>query len=90
MPASRVTSVTVPVTARSCVAFESYRNRTPLLSILAARPGLLVTLTLPDRLDAGHVRFARELADQAARYATEVERRWRGLGPLRARREIPA
>jgi len=87
MAAARVTSVTVPVSARSCVAFESYRNRTPLLSILAARPGLLVTLTLPEQLDAGHVRFARELA---ARYAVEVERRWRGLAPLPARRQVPA
>jgi hypothetical protein len=53
MPARRVTTVTVPVDGRSAVAFESYRDRTPLLTILAARPGLLVTLTLPERIDAG-------------------------------------
>jgi hypothetical protein len=77
MPARRVTTVTVPVDGRSVVAFESYRDRTPLLTILATRPALLVTLTLPERIEAGHVRFARELADFAARYAIEVERSYR-------------
>ena len=62
--------------------FESYRDRTPLLTIMAVRPGLLVTLTLPEHLEAGHVRFARDLARQAARYAIEVERSWRGLHVL--------
>ena len=66
-------------------AFDSYRERTPLLTIWAARPGLLVTLTLPEHLNAGHVRFARDLAATTARYATEVERAWRGL-PASARR----
>ena len=33
-------------------------------------------------VDAGHVRFARDLAAQAAAYATEVERTWRGLPSL--------
>ena len=83
MPVKRVTALTLPVDARSAVAFESYRDRTPLLTIWAARPGLLVTLTLPEHLNAGHVRFARDLASGAARYATEVERAWRGL-PQRA------
>ena len=82
MPARRITAVTVPVDGRSAVAFESYPTRTPLLTITAGRSPLLVTLTLPDRLDAGHVRFARDLAASAARYATEVERAWRGLPPL--------
>jgi hypothetical protein len=82
MPARRVTTVTVPVDGRSAVAFESYTGRTPLLTILAVRPGLLVTLTLPEHLEAGHVRFARDLARQAARYAIEVERTWRGLPAL--------
>ncbi len=62
MPARRVTTLTVPVDGRSAVAFESYPARTPLLTILATRPALLVTLTLPEHLDAGHVRFARDLA----------------------------
>ena len=79
MPARRVLALTVPVGDRSAVAFESYPGRTPLLTIIAARPGLLVTLTLPEHLDAGHVRFARDLAATAQRYACEVERSWRGL-----------
>jgi hypothetical protein len=79
MPAKRVTTVTVPVDVRSGVAFESYSGRTPLLTIWATRPALLVTLTLPERIEAGHVRFARQLADSTARYAIEVERSYRGL-----------
>ncbi len=86
MPARRVTTLTVPVDGRSGVAFESFSGRTPLLTILATRPALLVTLTLPEHLDAGHVRFARDLAAMAARYATEVERSWRGLPSLPAPR----
>ncbi len=89
MPARRVTTVTMPVDGRSGVAFEAYRERTPLLTIWAARPGLLVTLTLPERLNAGHVRFARDLAATAARYATEVERTWRGLSASTPKR-VPA
>lgn len=88
MSARRVTTVTVPVDVRSHVAFECYTGRTPLLSILAARPGLVVTLTLPEQIDAEHVRFARDLAGQAARYAIEVERHWRGLPSLPQR--VPA
>jgi hypothetical protein len=82
MPARRVTALTLPVDVRSAVAFEAYRDRTPLLTIMAVRPALLVTLTLPDHLEAGHVRFARDLARQTARYAIEVERSWRGLPQL--------
>jgi hypothetical protein len=84
MPARRVTAVTVPVDGRSCVAFESYPARTPLLTITTSRPALLVILTLPEHVDPGHVRFARDLAAMTARYATEVERAWRGLPPLPA------
>jgi hypothetical protein len=84
MPARRVTVVTVPVDGRSAVAFESYPSRTPMLTIMTARPALLVTLTLPEHVESGHVRFARDLAAMAARYATEVERAWRGLPPLPA------
>jgi hypothetical protein len=76
MPARRVTTVTVPVGVRSGVAFESYRDRTPLLTICTARPALLVTLTLPERVELGHVQFARQLALLARRYAAEIERRW--------------
>ena len=51
MAARRVTAVTVPVDGRSCVAFESYPARTPLLTITTSRPALLVTLTLPEHVD---------------------------------------
>jgi hypothetical protein len=84
MSAKRVTALTLPVDVRAVVAFESYRDRTPLLTIMAPRPGLLVTLTLPEHLEPGHVRFARDLAAMSARYATEVERAWRGLPSLAA------
>ena len=36
------------------------------------------------------MRFARELAALTARYATEVERSYRGLPQLPARQEVPA
>jgi hypothetical protein len=87
MPAKRVTMVTVPVDGRSGVVFECYPGRTPLLTVIATRPALLVTLTLPEHLDEGHVRFARDLATAACRYAIEVERSWRGLPALR---KVPA
>jgi hypothetical protein len=90
MTARRVTCLTIPVDGRSAVGFESYTGRTPLLTIIATRPALLVTFTLPEHLDAGHVRFARDLAAVAVRYATEVERSWRGLPTLTARKEVPA
>jgi hypothetical protein len=88
MPARRVTTVTMPVDGRSGVTFEAYSQRTPLLTIWAARPGLLVTLTLPEHLNAGHVRFARDLASITARYAAEVERRHRGMSSVPTR--VPA
>jgi hypothetical protein len=50
-------------------------------------------LTLPDQVEEGHVQFARQLARQAARYAMEVERAWRGLPALtvaRRDREVVA
>lgn len=46
-------ALTVPVDGRSAVGFESYPGPTPLLTIFATRPALLVTLTLPEHLDAG-------------------------------------
>ena len=78
--------VTVPVDGRCAVALESYRDRAPLLTIRAARPALLVTLTVPERIEAGHVQFARQLAASAAAYAVEVER-VRGALPVTARKE---
>ena len=90
MSPHRLTIVIVPVDGRSGVTFESYRERTPLLTIWSARRGLLVTLTLPEHLNAGHVRFARDLAATTARYAAEVERAWRGLptGPAVRPRDV--
>ncbi len=82
MAVLRSSTLTLPVDSKSVVALNAYPARTPLLTIATARPPLLVTLTLPELLDAGHVRFARDLAAYAARYATEVERAWRGLPPL--------
>jgi hypothetical protein len=66
MAVKRVTALTVPVDPGARVAFDAYPCRTPLLTIMAVRPALLVTLTLPEHIDAGHVRFARELARSAA------------------------
>ncbi len=85
MPVRRVTSVCLPVGARSQVEFCRYAARTPILVIRAGYPAVLVTLTLPERVEEGHVAFARQLARQAARYALEVERSWRGLPALQAR-----
>jgi hypothetical protein len=82
MPARRVPALALPVDARAGVAFRGYEHRTPLLTIATGRPALLVTLTLPEQLEAGHVEFARQLAAQAVAYAVAVERRYRGLAPL--------
>ena len=82
MAARRVPVLAPPVDAGAGVDFLGYANRTPLLTIATARPALLVTLTLPERLEAGHVDFARQLAAKAWAYAVAVERRYRGLPPL--------
>ena len=87
--ARRVPALAVPVDARSAVTFLGYPNRSPLLAITTGR-SLLVTLTLPDRLEAGHVEFARQLACRAMAYAVEVERRYRGLAPLPDREQATA
>jgi hypothetical protein len=87
MSAQRITSVCLPVSIRSAVEFRRYDSRTPILTIRAGRPAALVTLTLPDRVEEGHVQFARQLARQAARYAMEVERAWRGLPALALTRQ---
>jgi hypothetical protein len=49
-----------------------------------------VTLTLPERIEPGHVRFARQLATSAAAYATEVERRYLALLRAPALKEVTA
>jgi hypothetical protein len=65
MPARRGLSVCVPVGNRAGVEIRRYDHRTPILTLRAARAAL-VTLTLPDRIEAGHVEFARQLARLAA------------------------
>ena len=82
MPARRVPALALPVDPQAAVSFRGYEHRTPLLTITTARPALLVTLTLPEQLEAGHVDFARQLAAKAWAYAIAVERRYRGLPPL--------
>src|SRR5215831_5952538 len=82
MAARRVPALALPVDPKAGVAFRGYDNRTPLLTIATTRPALLVTLTLPEHLEAGHVDFARQLAAKAWAYAVAVERQYRGLPPL--------
>jgi hypothetical protein len=88
MPARRATSLCVPVDARSGAELRCYPQRAPLLTIHAGRPALLVTLTVPERVEAGHVEFARQLAKSATAYAVEVERRFRGLPQLAEAKEV--
>ena len=82
MAARRRPVVAVPVDARAVVDFLGYANRTPLLTIVTGYPTLQVVFTLPARLEAGHVDFARQLAAKAWAYAVAVERQYRGLPPL--------
>ncbi len=85
MPARRVPALALPVGPGAGVSFLGYEHRTPLLTITTGRPALLVTLTLPEHLEAGHVDFARQLAAKAWAYAVAVERQYRGLPPLPAK-----
>lgn len=71
----RMSAVSLPIEQRSRVEFKAYARRTPVFTINAGR--VLVSLTLPERLRADHVQFARSLAEQAAAYAVEVERLYR-------------
>ena len=66
------------VGSRHEVAFVPFPARAPMFVIGAA--GTVVSFTLPEQIEAGHVDFARQLAAQAWAYA--VERRYRGLPPL--------
>ena len=68
------------VGSRHQVAFVPFPARAPLFTIGAA--GTLVSFTLPEHLDAGHVDFARQFAAKAWAYAVAVERRYRGLPQL--------
>jgi hypothetical protein len=88
MSTRRATSLCVPVDDRSRAELLSFRGHSPLLTIRAGRPPLLVMLTVPDLIEAGHVAFARQLAQSAAAYAVEVERRFRGLPRLAVTKEV--
>jgi hypothetical protein len=68
------------VGSRHEVAFVPFPAKAPMFVIGAA--GTLVSLTLPEQVEAGHVDFARQLAAKAWAYAVAVERRYRGLPPL--------
>ena len=87
MSVRRATSMCVPVDARSGTELRCYPQRSPLLTIRAGKPALLVTLSVPEQIEAGHVAFARQLAESAAAYAVEVERRFRGVSRLAEARE---
>jgi hypothetical protein len=82
--ARRGLSVCVPISPAAAVEFRCYDHRTPILTLRAGRAAL-VTLTLPEKIDIGHVQFARQLARLASRYAIEVERHSRGQPALPAR-----
>jgi hypothetical protein len=88
MPARRVPALALPVDPGAGVSFRGYEHRTPLLTITTGYSALMVTLTLPEQLEAGHVTFARQLACQAWAYAVAVERRYRGL-PTRLDLPVP-
>ncbi|MEW2356223.1 hypothetical protein [Spirillospora sp. NPDC029432] len=75
MAGGRRSALLLPVDSTSTSEFQSFRSRTPLFTVSAGR--VLVTLALPERLGASDVEFARSLAEQAAAYATEVERLYR-------------
>ncbi len=68
------------VGSRHEVAFVPFPAKAPMFVIGAACT--LVSFTLPEQIEAGHVDFARQLAAKAWAYAVAVERRYRGLPPL--------
>ena len=68
------------VGSRYEVAFVPFPARAPMFVI--GTGSALISLTLPEQIEAGHVDFARQLAAQAWAYAVAVERSYRGLPPL--------
>lgn len=68
------------VGARHRVAFVPFPARAPMFVIGTGTA--LVSLTLPEQIEAGHVDFARQLAAKAWAYSVAVERQYRGLPPL--------
>ena len=85
---SQAAHLCLPVGTRHEVVFLPFPRRAPAFVINTG--STIVTLTLPDQLDAGQVNFARQLAAQAAAYAVAVERRYRGLPPLEHRKAVTA
>ncbi|TDC47704.1 hypothetical protein E1281_25870 [Actinomadura sp. KC345] len=75
MAGGRMSALSLPIDGAASTEFRAFRARTPLFTVSAGR--VLVTLTLPERLRAEDVEFARGLAEQAAAYAVEVERLYR-------------
>ena len=72
--------VCLRVGSRHRVTFVPFPRRAPMFVIGAG--STLISLTLPEQLEAGHVDFARQLAAKAWAYAVAVERSYRGLPPL--------
>jgi hypothetical protein len=68
------------VGSRHQVAFVPFPAKAPMLVI--GTGAALISLTLPEQIEAGHVDFARQLAAKAWAYSVAVERRYRGLPPL--------
>ena len=68
------------VGARYNVEFVPFPAKAPMLVIGAG--STLISLILPQQVEAGHVDFARQLAAKAWAYAVAVERSYRGLPPL--------
>jgi hypothetical protein len=79
-PRGPVAHLCLRVGSRHEVAFVPFPARAPTFVIGAG--STLVSFTLPEHLEAGHVDFARQLAAKAWAYAVAVERRYRGLPPL--------
>jgi hypothetical protein len=80
MAGGRMSALSLPIGSHSGAEFRAYARRTPVFTFSAGR--VLVSLTLPERLRAEHVQFARSLAEQAAAYAIEVERLYRNGGTV--------
>ena len=68
------------VGARYEVTFVPFPARAPMFVI--GTGSTLISVTLPEQLEAGHVDFARQLAAKAWAYAVAVEHRHRGLPSL--------
>jgi len=68
------------VGSRYEVAFVPFPAKAPMFVI--GTGSTLISVTLPEQLEAGHVDFARQLAAKAWAYAVAVERRYRGLPSL--------